>query len=66
MPTITPPNISRAEAQIALVYLMLTEHGRSRANEMVVLNGALYRINVERVPPAEAPEAARRFIDDHQ
>ena len=64
MTTVSPPDITRPEAQVALVQLMLTDHGRAYASELFIVNRALYRITVEQVPAEEAPEAARRFFQE--
>lgn len=64
MPTIKPPPMTKPEAQVSLVHHMLAEHGRDRASELILVNGRMYRITAERLPPEEIPEVARRFVQD--
>lgn len=63
MKTVAPPPMTRAEAQVALVHHMLTEHGRSQATDLAIIDRRLYRIHIEAVPADEVPESARQFLD---
>lgn len=65
MATITPPPMSKPEAQVAVVDHMLREHGRQQASELVLIDKRLYRITVTEVPAEEIPEAARQFVEEH-
>ncbi|MBH8578758.1 hypothetical protein [Bisbaumannia pacifica] len=58
-----PPPMTRAEAQVALIRHMLTEHGRRQATDLVIIDRHLYRITASEVPPDEIPEATRQFLD---
>lgn len=65
MEPVTPPPMTRQEAQTGLVHHMLTEPGRDQATELVIINRQVYRITAERVPIEDIPEAARQFLEDH-
>ncbi len=64
MPTVAPPPMNRPEAQVAVVHHMLTEHGRSRASELILIDGQAYRLTVEKLTAAEIPEAARQVVQE--
>ncbi|GAA0567678.1 hypothetical protein ACFQH5_15820 [Halomonas salifodinae] len=63
MQTVSPPPMTRAEAQVALIRHMLTEHGRRQATDLVIIDRHLYRITATEVPPEEVPEATRQFLN---
>ncbi|GEK49206.1 hypothetical protein HPA02_34890 [Bisbaumannia pacifica] len=63
MKTVAPPPMTRVEAQVALVRQMLTEHGRTRADWLAIVDDWPYRIHIEAVPADEVPESARQFLD---
>ena len=65
MATITPPPMSKPEAQVAVVDHMLREHGRQQASELVLIDKRLYRITVAEVAPEDIPEAARQFVKEN-
>lgn len=64
MPTITPPPMNKPEAQVAVVHHMLSEHGRPRASELILIDGQAYRLTVETLTAEEIPEAVRQLVQE--
>ncbi|MBR9770010.1 MAG: hypothetical protein GYB54_02640 [Gammaproteobacteria bacterium] len=64
MPAISPPPMTRPEAQYGVVHHMLIEHGRNKASELFLINGKAYRLTVEKVAHDDMPAATRQMIQE--
>ncbi|MGQ7249557.1 hypothetical protein ACUN9Y_19765 [Halomonas sp. V046] len=64
MPAVSPPPMTRQEAQCGVIHHMLIEHGRKRASELILINGKAYRLTVEKVAHDDMPAATRQLIQE--
>ncbi len=53
------------QAQDQLIRGMVVETGRDRYTDLAIVNGRLYRVQIERLPATEVSASPRQFLEDH-